>query len=348
MIEALLPSPMLLLTFSGVANWSVGFFTTVAILGIAVLGLNIQWGYTGVLNFGVAAFLMVGAYATALLTLPPASDFQAYQLGLELPVWVGWIGGAVAGGLLAFIIGLPTLRLRRDFLAIATIGVAAILRTIANTAEGFVNRARGLNGIPRFLGDSFDSSDYKWVLLVTTVVALLLCYLLVRAVTASPWGRVLRAVRDNEDTAQAAGKATVPFRMQSFVLGGALMGFAGALWAHRVGTIAPDAFSDLFGTFFIWTMLIVGGSGNHMGAVAGSVVVGLFWFGTPLIQEDLPQALGSQVLVLRQFAIGLLVVLAVLLMPKGLFPEQARVSRFAPAPPPTGWRARLRLRRSEA
>ncbi|GMU41711.1 MAG: branched-chain amino acid ABC transporter permease [Chloroflexota bacterium] len=348
MPDALLFDPAFLASLSGVGNWSVGFITTVAILGIAVLGLNVQWGYTGALNFGVAAFLMVGAYTTALITLPPAGDFQAYRFGLELPVWAGWIGGAVAGGVLAFIIGLPTLRLRRDFLAIATIGVAAILRTVANTTEGFVNRARGLNGIPGFLQSDFTPSEYRWVLMITAVTALVLCYLLVRALTDSPWGRVLRAVRDNEATAQAAGKATVPFRMQSFVLGGMLMGFAGALWAHRVGTIAPDAFSDLFGTFFLWTMLIVGGSGNHLGAVVGTLVVGFFWFGTPLIQEELPSGLGSQVFVIRQFVIGLLVVLAVLLMPRGILPERSRVSRWAPAPPGRGWLARLRRRTSPA
>ncbi|MDA0270020.1 MAG: branched-chain amino acid ABC transporter permease [Chloroflexi bacterium] len=330
MIEALLPVPTFLVSLSGVMNWSVGFFTTIAILGIVTLGLNIQWGYTGVFNFGIAAFLMVGAYTSALLTLPPAGDFQSYQLGLQLPVVVGWLGGAAAGAVLAFLIGMPTLRLRGDFLAIATIGMAAILRTVANTSEGLVNRARGLNGIPRFMGDYVEPSDYRWVLLATCVVALALVYLLVRAVTQSPWGRVLRAIRDNEATAQAAGKATVPYRMQSFVLGGAIMGFAGALWAHRVGTIAPDSFSDLFGTFFIWTMLIVGGSGNHLGAVVGTLVVGFFWFGTPLIQEDLPKALGTQVFVLRQFAIGLLVVAFILWLPKGLVPEQAPVSRFAP------------------
>jgi len=322
--------PSVLVTLAGMTNWSVGFLTTVAIFAVVVLAMNVQWGYTGILNFGVVAFFMVGAYTSALLTLPPAGGFNDYILGLELPVLVGWAGGAMVGGLLALLVGLPTLRLRLDFLAIATIGVAAILRTIAASADHFANRGRGLNGMHNLFYDSVSRADYKWVQLAISIVMLILVYLLVRAATASPWGRVLRAIRDNEATAQAAGKATVPYRMQAFVLGGAIMGLAGAMYAHRIGSISPEAFSDLFGTFLPWTMLIVGGAGNHKGAVIGSLVVGFFWFGTPLVQESLPSALGSQVFVLRQFAIGLLVVVFILWLPKGLVPEEARVSRFLP------------------
>jgi branched-chain amino acid transport system permease protein len=332
LIEAL-GRPVFLITFAGGINWTVGFLTTVAIFAILALALNLQWGYTGVFNFGVVAFFMVGAYTSALLTLSPASGgFQRYILGLELPVPVGWLGGALAGALLALLIGLPTLRLRRDFLAIATIGVAAILRSVANTADGFVNRSRGLHGVPRLMGDTFDAADYRYLMLFITLLAAALVFLAVYAMTASPWGRVLRAIRDNEATAQSVGKRTVVFRMQSFVIGGAIMGFAGALYAHRVGSIAPEAFNDLFGTFLIWAMVIVGGSGNFKGALVGALAVGFFWFGVPLIQEQLPRALGANVFVLRQFLIGLLIVAFILFLPRGLIAEEARVSRFVPGP----------------
>ena len=335
-MEALTLGP--LVTLAGATNWTAGFLTTVAIFGVLALALNLQWGYSGVFNFGVVAFFMVGAYTSALLTIEPAGEFEDYIGGLELPVLVGWGAGMLAGGVLALVIGLPTLRLRRDFLAIATIGVAAILRSVASSAEGFVNRGRGINGIPRAFPDLLEGADYRWTLLGVTLTLLLVTFLVVRAAASSPWGRVLRAIRDNEATAQAAGKDTVRFRMQSFVLGGMIMGLAGAVWAHRQGTIAPDSFSDLFGTFLVWTMLMVGGSGNHLGAVLGALVVGFFWFGTPLIQEDLPDFLGNHVFSLRQFAIGLMIVLALLLRPQGLLPEQTRVSRFIPGPPRTRWR----------
>lgn len=333
MIEAIIALPLdptFLVTFQGAVNWSVGFLTTVAIFAIVVLGLNVQWGYTGILNFGVVAFFMVGAYTSALLTLGPASGFNSYILGLGLPIIVGWAGAALAGALLALLIGLPTLRLRLDFLAIATIGIAEILRTFARSGDGLVNRTEGLNGIPGLLAGTVSRGDYKWVLLVIALTALLLVYLLVRAATQSPWGRVLRAIRDNEATAQAAGKQTVAYRLQAFVFGGAIISFAGALYAHRIGAIAPSGFSDLFGTFLPYTMLIVGGAGNHRGVMLGALVVGFFWFGTPLVQESLPSAIGSDVFIWRQFLVGLLVVVFILWLPKGLIAEESRVSRFLP------------------
>ncbi len=189
-----------LIAFTGGLNWTVGFLTTVAIFGILALGLNIQWGYTGTINFGVVAFFMVGAYTSAVLTLDPPREFESYVGGLELPVPVGWLGAMLAGALLALAVGLPTLRLRDDFLAIATIGIATILRSIANTQEGLVNRARGLNGIPRPLRDQATDAglDYDWVLLAIAALALLAVYSVVHRATASPWGRVLRAIRENE------------------------------------------------------------------------------------------------------------------------------------------------------
>ena len=279
----------LLVTFSGGLNWTVGFLTTAAIFAIVALALNVQWGYTGTINFGVVGFFGIGAYVSALLTLDPPGQFENYVGGLELPVPVGWIGGALAGGVLALLVGLPTLRLRDDFLAIA----------------------------------------YDWLLLVMTGLALLAVFLVVRGATASPWGRVLRAIRENEATTQSVGKMTTSYRIQSFVLGGALMGLAGAIWAHRIGTIAPDSFDNLT-TFLVWTMVMVGGSGNNRGVMLGALVVGFVWFGLPLIQEELPDFLGTRVFMLRRIAIGLLIVGFILARPQGLIAEEPRVSRFAP------------------
>ena len=322
----------LLITFSGSINWTVGFLTTAAIFAIVALALNVQWGYTGTINFGVVSFFGIGAYVSALLTLDPPGQFESYVGGLELPIPVGWIGGALAGGLLALVVGLPTLRLRDDFLAIATIGIATILRSIANTQEGLVNRARGLNGVPRPLQEFARDTgiDYDLVLLVITGLVLLAVFLVVRGATASPWGRVLRAIRENEATAQSVGKMTTSYRIQSFVLGGVLMGLAGAIWAHRIGTIAPDSFDNLT-TFLVWTMVMVGGSGNNRGVMLGALIVGFVWFGLPLIQEELPDVLGTRVFMLRRIAIGLLIVGFILARPQGLLGEEARVSRFTPA-----------------
>ena len=236
---------------------------------------------------------MVGAYTSALLTLPHPDTVIVTASGTEVTGFsttlaasvcpfplAGWRGMGAAGAL-ALIVGLPTLRLRHDFLAIATIGIAAILRSIANSIEGLVNRSSGLSGIPRFLDELASGEDYRWVLLGIALVTLLVVYLALQRTTGSPWGRVLRAIRENEDTAKAAGKNTVSFRMQSFVLGGMIMGLGGAIFAHRFGAIAPTSFSDLLGTFLVWAMLMVGGSGNNRGAILGALLVGFFWFGRP-------------------------------------------------------------------
>ncbi len=322
-----------LVTFDGAVNWTVGFLTTVAIFAILALALNLQWS-TGILNFGVAAFFMVGAYVSAVLTLPAPEGLESYVAGWGLPVPVGWIFAALAGAVLALLLGIPTLRLRDDFLAITTIGVAAILRSIANSVEGLVNRSRGLNGVQGFLEDWLNlGENYRWIELAIALVLLLFVFWLLTRASSSPWGRALRAIRDNEETARASGKNTVRFRMAAFVLGALVMGLAGGIFAHRQGTISPLTFSDLLGTFFVWTMLIVGGSGNHRGAILGAVVVGFFWFGTPLIQESLPDWLGARVFQVRQLLIGLLIIVFLLWRPQGLLTERNRVSRYVSRAP---------------
>lgn len=337
--EELFPT---LVTFSGAVNWTVGFLTTVSFFAILALALNTQWS-AGILNFGVAAFFMAGAYASAIFTLDPPQALESYIGGWGAPVIVGWLMAAVAGGVLALLLSIPMLRLRDDFLAIMTIGVAAILRSIANSVDGLVNRARGLNGLPRFLEGIADQitpgEDYRWFALVVALLFVAFVFWLVSRAGASPWGRVLRAVRDNEDTARASGKNTVAFRIQAFVLGGVLMGLAGGLYAHEIKSVAPSGFSNVIGTFFVWTMLIVGGSGNHKGVLLGALAVGFFWFGIPLFQESFPDWLGSRVFQVRQLIIGALIVIFLLWRPQGLLAEQARVSRFvrrARAPDPEG------------
>lgn len=320
-----------LVTFSGAVNWTVGFLTTVSFFAILALALNTQWG-AGILNFGVAAFFMTGAYVSAIFTLDAPRLLENYVGGWGLPVAFGWLMAAVSGAVLALLLSIPMLRLRDDFLAITTIGVAEILRSIANSVDGLVNRARGLNGLPRFLEGIAEQvapgEQYRWVALAVALAMVAFVFWLVSRATASPWGRVLRAIRDNEDTAQASGKNTIAHRMLAFMLGGMLMGLAGGLYAHELKSIAPGGFSNVIGTFFVWAMLIIGGSGNHKGVLLGALAVGFFWFGTPLFQEDLPDWLGSRVFQVRQFIIGGLIVVFLLWRPQGLLAERARVSRY--------------------
>lgn len=318
---------LVLQTFDGIVNWTVGFIATAGVFAILALALNMQWG-AGILNFGVVAFFMVGAYVTAIITLDAPRGTEDYIGGFGLPTIAGIAAAGVGGAVLALLLAVPTIRLREDFLAIATIGVAEILRSTANSIEGLVNRSRGLTGIPRIAGHVVEGEDYRWLQLAIVLVAVAVVFFFAHRAEASPWGRVLRAVRDNEDTARASGKNTVRFRMQAFVIGGVLMAIAGAIWAHRQGAISPPTFSDVIGTFFVWAILIVGGSGNNRGALVGALVVSFFWFGTPLIQESLPDWLGTRVFQIRQILVGLLIVGFLLWRPQGLIPERQRVSRY--------------------
>lgn len=328
----------------GVASFIIAFLTTVAIFGLMSLALNVQWGYAGVFNFGIAAFFMVGAYTAAIFTKEPAtSEFVQYIGGFGkaldllpflrsdqwLPFIVGTIAAALVCGVLAFLLAIPTLRLREDYLAITTIGVAEVLRRVAIEQRGLVNGARGLVGIPRPLQDFFDPEAYKLVFLVLAVVVLVLVYLAVERAVRSPWGRVLRALREDELATEASGKNVFAFKMQAFVLGAMVMGIGGSLFAFERGALSPDTFSHFFGTFIFWAMVVVGGKGNNKGAILGAYIVWGLWVVTLQLQGyPLPDLLRSRIFYIRDFVLAALIILVLLVRPQGLLPEERRVSLF--------------------
>ena len=251
------------------------FFLTMALsYAIICLGLNLQWGQTGLFNVGVAGFVAIGAYASALLTTPDAPGRLG---GFGLPILVGWLGGALAAGLATFLVGALTVRLRADYLAIATFGVAVVVQLCALNLEGLTGGPFGIGFIPRpFAAEAGNPTRFGALNLGLTAVAVLLVYLALERLTRSPWGRVLRAVREDETAARALGKNADRFRLQAFAIGGAIMGLAGAVQAHFIGFIAPENYQPML-TFQVWAMLIVGGSGNNRGAILGAVVVWGVW-----------------------------------------------------------------------
>jgi branched-chain amino acid transport system permease protein len=316
----------------GFISYLITFSIFVGIWSIFTLGLNVHWGYTGVFNFGIAGFFMVGAYTTAVLTKEPAAggSYSQYVGGLELPFVVGIGAAAVAAGVLALLVGIPTLRLRADYLAIATIGVAEALRRVAISERDLVNGTRGMIGIPAPLeGLVSTRSDYYNLLYLGLVVAVLaLMYVAVERGIRSPWGRVLRALREDELATAASGKNVNAFRLQSFVLGAMIMGVGGAMYAHHIRAIAPETFEPFFGTFLIWAMLIVGGSGNNKGAIVGAFAVWGIWSGTGLLAQRMPGFLEERVFYFRLLFIGALIVGALLLRPRGILGEERQVSIF--------------------
>lgn len=302
------------------------FFLTVALsYAIICLGLNVQWGQTGLFNVGVAGFVGVGAYVSGILTTP---NVASHIGGFGLPIMVGWIGASVVAAVLAFLVGVLTLRMRSDYLAITTFGIAVALHLVFQNAETLTGGVFGLAFIPRAFGD-FQGQPLLFSLanLALTALVLLAIYLLLERLLHSPWGRTLRAVREDEIAARALGKNPVRLRIQAFALGGAIMGLAGAVQAHFIGFIAPANYLPMM-TFQVWAMLIVGGSGNNRGAILGAVLVWAIWaLSGALVAEVFPAGQQARAASLQIVVIGVMLCVILLWRPQGILPERRAVSR---------------------
>jgi len=308
----------------GIVSYLVFFAIVVLILGVATLGLNLQWGSTGLFNAGVVGFYGVGGYTLAILTAPPRPELLG---NFGLPWLVGIAGAMLGSALIATLVGLATVRLRGDYLAIATFGTAVVLQLIALNAEGLTGGSLGLTSIPRPLAGMFDTSlEYNFFYLGLMLVITFLVYAGFERVIHSPWGRVLKAIREDETAAIALGKNARSFRLQSFVLGSTIIGLAGALYVSFIGFVSPFDFVPII-TFQIWTMLIVGGSGSSRGALLGAAVVwGLWTVSGTVISKLVPAAYQTQGGALQSILIGAVLVGTLLFRPRGLI-GQVRSTR---------------------
>jgi branched-chain amino acid transport system permease protein len=316
----------------GIVAYIVTLAITAGIYAIFCLGLNIQWGYTGLFNIGIAGFFCIGSYASAMITTPKPTGIYAqyvHQLfGLNLPFVFGLLGAALICGIIAFLIGIPTLRLGEDYLAISTLGIAETFRLIFNNEKWLANGARGLMGIPQPLQGLVDPRHYNYIYLIIVVFIMIIVYLLIERAVRSPWGRVLRAIREDEVSAAMSGKDIFNFKMQSFVFGAMIMGLGGALYAHATRAISPEVFTPLYGTFIIWVMLMAGGSGNNKGAILGAYVIWGIWIGTKFMTDLLPFALKARAPYIRFLLIGILLQVILLYRPQGLLGEEKKVSKL--------------------
>ncbi len=311
----------------GILSYVVFFLIQAMVYSIVALGLNLQWGYTGLFNIGVAGFFLVGSYTFAILSGPP---YATHLGGFGLPIVVGVLGAMAAAGLVAIVVGIPTLRLREDYLAIATIGIAEVLRLIALNAKGLTGGSRGAQSIPRPFQDVIQNNFANNVVFLLLVIAVVVVvYFALEAMVRSPWGRVLKAIREDESAASSLGKDPLRFRLQSFVIGCVIMGLGGALNASFVGFVAPTDFLPIL-TFEIWAMLIAGGSGNNRGAILGTVLIWGFWTGTGSVaQAVLPSGLQVKGGALQVILIGLVLLGILMARPRGIIGEEAVVSREA-------------------
>lgn len=305
--------------WAGLASYAVYFFTFVGIYGVLALALNIQWGFAGLFNIGIAAFFAVGAYTSAILTTGPSENHLG---GFGVPMVFGMLAAMAVAGLLAYAIGKLTTNLREDYLAIATIGIAEIVRLVLKNEEWATNGVRGIFAIPQPFQDSVSDGRLRQALYLLVVIAAVAgCYWAIERLRRGPWGRTVRAVREHEDAARASGKDVAKYRLQALVLGAMFMGLGGSLYAHSVQFIVPSAFQPVEGTFLVWVMLIVGGAGNNRGALVGTAIVWGIWVATEIAASRLPAEIATQASAGRLAMIGILVIAILLWRPDGLMPE---------------------------
>ena len=321
------PAPILANAFRAALGPSAAAYALLAI------GLNFHFGYTGLLNFGQVGFMLLGAYGVAI---------SVSVFGLSL--WAGLAVSILLAVALALLLGAPTLRLRADYLAITTIAAAEILRFTFRSSpmQGLTGGVYGLSGFsgqfnalnPYNGGLSVGLVTYNerqlWVLTVgwaLVVLATLLTYLLAR----SPWGRALKAIREDEDAARSLGKNVFGYKMQSLVLGGVIGALGGVVFALNLQSVHPDTFLPLL-TFYFFTILILGGAATVFGPIAGSIV---FWFllsGMDAFLRQagslgyLPEFLGLDSLgAVRFLVVGIGLMLLMAFRPQGMFGDRREI-----------------------
>ena len=310
----------------GLVSYLVFFATVASILAIAVLGLNLQWGNTGLFNGGVVAFFGAGAYGTLILGGGP-QDGQLGGFGLFYPLAL--LGGMATAGLLAWSVGILTLRLRHDYLAISTFGIAVAFENLMRNAQWLGGGAQGLRGFDRplraALGDGFL---YNIMFLLCVLVLLVLTYRFLETLVASPFGRQLRAIREDETAARSLGKTPARIRLTAFVTGSVIMGLAGGLYGTFYAFVSPQDILPTL-TFQIWAMLIVGGAGNNKGAVLGAFLIWGAWTASGwALSRFAPIEAQLYTGSIQYILIGLVIVGMLLWRPQGLLPERLVVSQL--------------------
>ncbi len=353
---------------------------------VFALGLNLQWGFTGLINFGHVAFMTIGAYTTVLLSIQGTPLFLAVLIG------------AIASSLLGLFIGISTLRLREDYLAIVTIGVSELIRLVALNEEWLTRGAFGVQRYPlpwgnfepnalgklmmivvlsflaiftiwqlwrsfkrelraqqQIQGTSYqprqpislifggaiaiilllvvyitgiiaiENYTYKSGLMLLVLIALAIVYFGLELLVNSPWGRVLKAIREDEEIPRALGKNVFWYKLQAFMLGGAIAGIAGAFYAWQLTTVYPSNFEPLL-TFNAWIIIVLGGSGNNAGTLLGAVIFWTYDSLTRFLLSDSEMINDAQLGAVRIMIIGLILMVLMIWRPQGILGKKEELS----------------------
>ena len=340
-----------LISLPGWGSFLLTALTIAGIYSLLALGLNIHYGYTGLINFGHVAFFAAGAYAAAILTVPPPTQTVGaeYLVGLNLPMPIGLpislIGAAITGGLLSACIGITSARLGSHYLAIATFALAGIFGSVLENESWLTNGSFGLNNVPRPGRAAMGASEWELLYFIFVVIVLVGVMTVLTRLTHSPFGRLLKGVRENEDAAKMLGKNSTRVKLTSFIIGGAVAGLAGGLYAHYIGSVVVQQFVPSV-TFTIWAALLLGGVASNSGAIIGAFLLIGFRESTRFLSSiydglltALPEviATGLRVLIrpfpdhpsfvpsLRFVVIGLLIVLVIRYRPEGVFGDSREI-----------------------
>jgi branched-chain amino acid transport system permease protein len=319
---------------------TTAFGPTAVTYAMAAMGLNLHFGYTGLVNFGQVGFVAVGAYTVAM-------GVDTYGLSFWLCVFLVLVTSTI----LAALLGAPTLRLRADYLAIVTIAAGEIIRLVLRAAR-FRATTGGAAGIQGFAGDFFDlnplergtyeinipftgigaeyNASQTWVLIVGWSL-IVLTALLVHFLVRSPWGRVIKAIREDEDAVRSLGKNVYGFKLQSLAVGGVLGGIGGVLFALGRQSVAPDSLATVL-TFSLYVIVVLGGSARVLGPILGAVI---FFFLYGFVDVALRQAISAghidflvanEVGIVRQALVGFGLMALMIFRPQGIIGDKREVA----------------------
>ncbi|MBM3521547.1 MAG: branched-chain amino acid ABC transporter permease [Alphaproteobacteria bacterium] len=289
-------------------SYAIFIFAVGGVYALLSLSLNLVWGGVGMVNLGLAGFFAVGAYASAMAT----------KFG-GVPVPLGLLLALAAGAIVGLVVTFSTLRLRDDYLAIVTLGFAEVVRLVASNEIWLTNGTDGIPGIPRPFPSPSPVVYNSYYLIFVTVIVIAV-FLMLRRLDRSPYGRALRAIREDQTVAAVAGKPVTRFKAEAFAIAAAIAALAGALYGHLTFFVAPDLFQPLI-TIYIFLAVTVGGTGRPAGAVCGAYALIVFLEATRFFAEWIPGISPLQAAAAREAAVGLALILLLRFRPNGLLPE---------------------------
>jgi len=299
-------------------NYLLAMTVFAGFYALMALGLNVVFGLAGMINLGLVGFFAIGAYVSALLTVR-----------LHLPMPAGWAAACVLSAAAGAAVAVITARLKGDYLAIVTLGFAEVIRLIASNEIWLTNGTDGISAIPGPGRGVLTPLQFNLMFAVIIWVVVAVVALLLGRVSKSPFGRVLRAIREDDMIAAVAGKPVLSFKVQAFAVSAGVLGLAGALYGHYNGFIAPDSFQPLV-TIYVVLALTAGGTGTMRGAILGAILVVFLTEGTRFLGDALTGLKPVQTAAVREAMIGTALILVLYLRPQGLLPERSRVLSLEP------------------